>query len=424
MPKRIAMFALFLLISLLFFLFSPTPEQKESPPLRLAHDKGSLPRFHQAFEIQALRAEEATGHRFVPLASQTTDLFISRMRANLPTKEAPEFFTWWAGNRVLDLVEKGLVADLTHLWDKHQAHYPDSIRHSYTQNGRVYGFPYSVEYWPIWYNKEIFNRLGLSPPQTWEAFIAICETLKANGIPPLLSSLQLSWYATIWFSQLLMGEDPLFYAGLHDHAAPYRDPRVRHAMEIWKDMLEKEYFTPPSTRMFTNGAHLWREEAFAMVLCGSWYPSAVLMDQGVDGNHIGVFILPPHNPQASKSLMMESGPLFIAAQAPQRKTAESLADWWMDTEGSLLFSQSLDTFSANRNVDQGHLPEFRKALLSRLEQDRPQIQLRFWEAAPRPILEPVTEILARFMLHPESLETTMENLISLPEYKAQNQVLP
>lgn len=397
----------------LFFFQTPVKEKKESP-LILAHDKGSLPRFQKAFENQASGAKMATGQIFIPVSSQTTDLFISQMGANLPTQKAPALFTWWSGSRVADLVEKGLVQDLTQLWDRHKDSYPAAIRLSYTQEDRIYGFPYSVEYWPVWYNKAIFERLNLRPPQSWEAFIEICEILKKEGIPPLLSSLQLSWYATIWFSQLLMNEDPEFYMQLCHEKECYSDPRIEKIMSLWQDMLQKEYFTPPSTRMFTNGGHLWREEAFAMVLCGSWYPSAILMDQGVEEKEIGVFLLPSHNPLTQKNLMMETGALFIAAHAPERERAEHLADWWMGSEGSLLFSRSLETFSANQDIDTSHLPEFRKALLIHMENGNIRMLPRFWEAAPGHLLQPVTEILSRFILHPDSLEVTLENLSHLP----------
>ncbi|TWI73080.1 multiple sugar transport system substrate-binding protein [Desulfobotulus alkaliphilus] len=410
---RISTFITLVFLVFSFALLLKSPEQEDSPPLVLTHDKGTLPRFHSAFETQAAAAEKKTGIRFKPVSSHTTDLFISRMEANLPTKEAPALFTWWQGDRVRDLVEKNLVADLTELWDRHAAYYPPSIRQSYTRENRVYGFPYSIEYWPIWYNKKIFERLELDIPETWEDFIKICETLKKNGIPPILSSLQHSWYATIWFSQLLMGEDPDAYLAFCRNC--FRDQRVINVLSLWQDMIKKEYFTPTSTRMFTNGGHLWKEEAFAMVLCGSWYPSAILMDQGVPEKDIGVFILPPHNPDARASLMMESGALFVAAHSPQRQKATILADWWMGPEGSLAFSRSLNTFSANTQVDTSHLDDFRQVLIQKLYHQEPMILPRFWEAASGELLQPLTDILSRFMMNPDLLEETLEELRLLQE---------
>ncbi|WP_246052157.1 ABC transporter substrate-binding protein [Desulfobotulus mexicanus] len=405
---RITTFIILTFIVFSFAFFLKSPEQEDLPPLLLTHDKGTLPKFHRAFESQAKKAEKATGIRFTAVSSHTTDLFISRTVANLPTREAPALFSWWHGDRVRDLVEKNLVTDLSELWERHAEYYPPSIRQSYTHENKVYGFPYSIEYWPIWYNKKIFERLDLEIPETWEDFIKICETLKKNGITPILSSLQHSWYATIWFSQLLMGEDPDYYLQFCRNC--FKDQKVRKAMTIWQDMIKKEYFTSTSTRMFTNGGHLWKEEAFGMVLCGSWYPSAILMAQGVAEENIGVFILPSHNPDARVSLMMETGAIFVAANNPQRDKATIIADWWMGPEGSLEFSKALNTFSANSHVDTSHLPEFRQKFLKQLDNQKPMVLPRFWETAPGEILQPVTDILARFMMNPDNLEETLEQL--------------
>ncbi|MCW7752607.1 extracellular solute-binding protein [Desulfobotulus sp. H1] len=423
MQKRILIPAFFFLCLYSLFLFQHTPEEIK-PTLTLAHDKGSLPRFQQAFVNQAVVAEKRTGHRFIPTDSQTTDLFISRMEANLPTSKAPALFTWWTGSRADDLLKKGVIADISHIWNKHRQHYPEFIRESYTRDGRMYGFPYSIEYWPIWYNRDIFDRLGLQAPTTWEEFIEICEMLKTEGITPLLSSLQFSWYATIWFSQLIMGEDPEFYTDLHNNTHDYSDARIRKAMETWQYMLLRGYFTPPSTRMFTNGAHLWNTEAFAMVLCGSWYPSMVLIDQGVPEESIGMFLLPPRNPVAGFSLMMETGPIFTASHSQEREQADAIADWWMGTEGSLLFSQSMGTFSANRNVETTHLPNFRQQLLYHMEKKNPHILPRFWESAPGPLLQPVTDILSHFIMDPDHLELTLEKLALLQNDLSRSMPLP
>ena len=389
---------------------SGAPEADPEAKITLAHDKGNLPGFQRHFEIQGQKAKQAAGVGFEPVAYHNTDLFVHQMNASLPTRDAPELFTWWSTYRVKRLVEKDLVADLTHIWDKHGDDYPRAIREAYTLNGRVYGFPYSVEYWPVWYNKRLFERLNIKRPETWNEFIRACQVLKANGIPPILSSLQLKWYTFVWFEELVIGEDPDFYRQLCRGTASYSDPRLRKALLLWRDMIDQGYFSDPSTHMFTNAGHLWNNEKFGMVLCGSWYYSTVLLDQGVDRETIGVFILPSHNPTAGKNIVMESGPILTAKNAAEKATAEKIVDWWMGPEGNTHFSKVFQSYSANKRAGTSHLHPAKQELLAAIRGENYRILNRYWEATPSPIVDKAVNLFARFILNPEEMDAVIEEL--------------
>ncbi len=381
----------------------------------LAHDKGNIPSFQFYFEQQGQKARQDTGFGFTPVSSQTTDLYINRMKASLPTENAPGLFTWWSTRRVEELVERGLVSDLTHLWEKHDSHYPREVRDAYTIDGKVYGFPYSIEYWPIWYNKKIFDRLGIREPETWDDFIEICDVLKTASIDPILTSLQYDWYALMWFAQLIIGEDPDFYRRLCSGEASHADPVVEEALRVYADMIRQGYFSSPSANMFTNAGYLWNNERFGMVLAGSWYYSTVLVDQNVDEETIGVFILPARNPSGGKHIMMESGPIFTAKHSRNREQAEIVADWWMGPEGNSHFSQLFGSFSANKSVDSSYLAPERQKLLSLIKKENCGIVNRYWEAAPIPVVNAAMEALSHFMVNPDTMENVITALVDAEE---------
>lgn len=234
----------------------------------LAHDKGNIPLFQENFLKQGEMARKAIGVGIRPVPSVTPDLYWHQMMANLPTDQAPEMFVWWSTFRARELVEHGFVTDLTALWDKYADDYAPEIREAFTVNGRVYGFPYVVEYWPVWYNKRIFKRLGLKAPTTWNEFIAVCERLKKAKVTPILCSLQNNWPAFIWFEEMIIGEDPDLYQDLCLGRVKYTDPRVVKACMVWKEMIDKGYFTDPSVNMLTNAGYLWNNEVYGMALCG------------------------------------------------------------------------------------------------------------------------------------------------------------
>ncbi|MFW6284203.1 MAG: ABC transporter substrate-binding protein [Desulfosalsimonas sp.] len=414
----IVLVCLALAFAVIFYRFAAqqNPDaQRTGSRLVLAHDKGNMPLFDQSFSRQGKKAQSEISTGFIPVASAGTDLYISQMKARLPTSRAPALFTWWSAWRVKELVDKDLVSDLTHIWDRYADEYPQEIRDAYTIDGKVYGFPYSVEYWPIWYNKPLFEKLGIKEPETWEEFMAACRKLKAASVPPVAASLQMKWYACMWFAALVMGEDPLLYEQLCNGEVRYTDARVKKAMTIWADMIGKGYFTEPSLNLFTNGGHLWNNDAFGMVLCGSWYYSTILRRQGVKKADIGVFILPPHNPAAQKSIMMESGPVLTAANSPHRKQAEAIADWWMSEQGSRDFAKTFQSYSANRKIGAGHLQPVRQKLLSAIKKEECRIVNRYWEATPAPIVDAAQENFTRFILDPGDKDTVLARMDSIAQ---------
>lgn len=376
----------------------------------LTHDKGWLPTYQENFVKQADMIRSRLGIDMEVIPSDTTDLYVHQMKANLPTEQAPDLFAWWSSFRVRELVDQGLVADLTHLWEIHQSDYPEPLKKAFTIDGRTYGFPYGLDYWPVWYNKEIFSRLGLDVPETWEEFILICDTLKGAGITPLISSVQYEWPAFIWFEEMIIGEDPDLYEALCRGSAKYTDPAVVKALGVWQGMIQKGYFTDPSANMMSNGGYLWRQEEYAMALCGTWYYANVLTAQDVAPENIGAFILPSHNPEAGKNVIFETGPIFIAQNAANIEAAEKVADWWMGREGNEHFARMHKTYPGNQEVDTSYLPPVKEKLISTIRSEEYRILNRYWEATPANICSAAVDGFGEFMLNPAALAGILQGI--------------
>lgn len=89
-----------------------------------------------------------------------------------------------------------------------------------------YGLPFKVaNQSALWYRKDVFDRLGLSPPATWSSWLDVNDTLIANGIAPLAVGAGDGWPLTAFFANVLRGCHPYAYEQL---ARP--DPRP----ELWE----------------------------------------------------------------------------------------------------------------------------------------------------------------------------------------------
>ena len=87
-------------------------------------------------------------------------------------------------------IQDGLVTDLapyieneTLKFDNYEDILP-SLREAATIDGKIYGMPFNKSTEVIWYNKTLFNELGLKAPTSYDELVQVAKTIKEKkGIP-------------------------------------------------------------------------------------------------------------------------------------------------------------------------------------------------------------------------------------------------
>jgi len=394
---------------------------EEKAELIIMHDKSGSPSWGPHFDAMSLASEKAIGIGFTNNAFPATDIYMSQIRSSLVTKEAPNLFTWWSTYRMKELADKDVLADLSSLWDKHESEFGTDLRNAFTFDGEAYGFPINSEYWVVWYNTEVFQKYGLSAPDTWDEFIEICETFKANDVTPMMSTVEGRWPTFIMFEEMIVGEDPDLYIDLCEGRVKYSDPRVRKAFEKWGDLIRKGYFTEPGYDVWAGGARDFNLGDVGMALFGTWYYGATLTANGVPEENIGAFILPSHNPKAGKNVILEVGPMLVSKNAANMEDTLKLADFWMSPEGNAVFAKSLKSYPANPKSNADFLPQVKVDIFNKIGDENYRLINRYWEATPTPICEVAVDEFARFIINPDSLDEVLANLDKVAdEYWANN----
>jgi ABC-type glycerol-3-phosphate transport system substrate-binding protein len=396
-------------------------EMAEEKEIILMHDKGGVPNFQPFYEATTMKTEAAIGVGFTATPFPSTDVFQQAVRSALPTQEPPDLFTWWSTYRAKQLYDQDLLADTTAIWDKYKDEYPPGIRDAFSFDGKVFGISTGLEYWPVYYNKDVFADLGLSIPETWDDFIEICDTLVANDIAPLMQSVQDRWPTFIMFEEMLIGEDPDIYVDLCEGKIKFSHPRVVNAFEVWRDMIEKGYFTEPSTNLFSDAPRLFNEGKIAMGVFGTWYYTSVLVANGVPEDKIGLFILPSHNDDAGKNIVLELSPLFVSANTQSMDRVMQIADWYMSAEGSSFWASQVTAYPANKNADTGYMPAIKGELLDTILDENYRVLNRYWEATPSEICEVAVDKFAEFVMNPDQLDKIIMDLDKVADaYWAKN----
>ena len=130
----------------------------------------------------------------------------------------------------------------------------------------------------IFYNKKIFNDLGIQPPTTWEEFLAACEKIKAANITPIVAGNKDLWPAGNWIGHLIsrvVGEQA--YSDALQLKQPFNSPDFVTAYGYVKQLWDKGYINDSVNAIADNeGDMMFFNGQAAMHPIGSWLvPTAV-----------------------------------------------------------------------------------------------------------------------------------------------------
>ncbi len=386
---------------------------QEGTTLRFAHDK--VP-WDELYQEMSQMAAEATGIslEITPFADTTS--YQQTILSSLPTDEAPDIFTWWSGFRMEDLYESGNLLDVTSVWQQavQDGNLPESLAEAFTFDGKQYGVPNHVAYWPTFYNKKVFDDNGLTPPTTWDELMAAADTLKGAGVTPFYATIDGRWPSFIWFEELLIRTNPDFYVDLTQGRKSYTDPVVTGAMETWRSMLEKGYFTALDIPMDTNAAGMFANGEIAMFQIGTWFQQQFIDAGMTPGEDFDAFVLPNVNPDLKENvIVVEAGPFAIPARAANAEKSVEFFNWWVTPEAQSAWASKLGDAPANPKAKSEN-PILAK-LISTLGEQKYRFIQRYWEASPAPIVESAVDELGRFMLNPDEAEEVLETIQGLAQ---------
>ena len=193
---------------------------------------------------------------------------------NWLTSAPPDVVFWFAGTRMRQFVDLGLLQDVSALFTesvKSELH-PAAID-LVTFNGRQYGVPYAHYHLGLFFRRDLFERAGVSiPPADWAALLAACEKLKATDIAPIAIGTKDLWPAAAWFDYLdLRINGYRFHMDLMQGKIAYTDARVRAIFAKWRELLDRRCFVPhhASVKWQESQALLYQGRA-GMMLIGNY----------------------------------------------------------------------------------------------------------------------------------------------------------
>ena len=330
---------------------------------------------------------------------------------NLVAKDEPsDVVASFIVGHLRSYVEQGLIADISDLWAEQgwDDVFPASVKELVTVDGKQYFVPLAAQWNPIWYRADIFEEVGLTPPQSWAEMLTTCQTLHEAGYIPITVS-AVGWNPPLarWFTILNMRlNGAAFHEALMRGEESYEDPRVRAVFEHWAEMLDHNCFPEKQLIGYGVAANQIYDGEAAMYNLGEW-----LSESYADGlpDTFDFFNFPMLNPDVTQGEIVHMYGAFMPAQAQNPEAARDFLAFLGSADSLSTRQETLNQLVLNLNVEHSsYSPAYQKGLVFVAEAEH-MTQLFEFNTHPDIALKGLTEF-ARFYPNPAAIDIVIANL--------------
>lgn len=148
-------------------------------------------------------------------------------------------------------------------------------------NGHYYIMPFNNNIFGWWYNVDMFEKHGWTPPKTYDELLTLCEKIKKAGIAPITFQGKYPQYMLQGFFfpwAISAGGLQGYYAAENLKPGAWKAPAFLKAAEMIAELRDKGYFQKGAMGM----SHTESQMEFvlgraAMIPCGTWLGSEMKM---------------------------------------------------------------------------------------------------------------------------------------------------
>ncbi|MDO5662705.1 MAG: extracellular solute-binding protein [Brachybacterium sp.] len=204
------------------------------------------------------------------------DAYKERIRTAVGAGNAPTLIFGWGGGTLADYVDNDAVVELTGQVEELNAQVIESV----AAGGEVEGSVYAVatgDTQPVvlYYNTEMFDEHGVTPPTTWDELTEAISTFQDEGITPIALAGSSVWPELMYIQYLTdrIGGEDVFQRVQDNEPDAWSDPAIESALEHIIELVDSGAFGDGFTSVVADGgadAALVHTGRAAMILQGSW----------------------------------------------------------------------------------------------------------------------------------------------------------
>ncbi|MFF7646247.1 extracellular solute-binding protein [Streptomyces canus] len=232
------------------------------------------------------------------------DAYKTKIKTAIGAGRAPTVIWGWGGGTLRTYVEAGQVEDLTPWFEEHaeikKGLFPSSFAAA-TVDGKIYAMPCeAVQPIILYYNRKVFEQVGVKPPHSWDDIMALVPRFNAKGIAPFALGGQSRWTNMMWLEFLFdrIGGSEVFQAIVDGEKNAWSDPAAITALAKVQELVKAQGFVKGFSSITADSnadqALLYTGRA-AMMLHGAWSYGIQQADGGdfVPSGGLGYMTFPP-----------------------------------------------------------------------------------------------------------------------------------
>ncbi|GAB3600453.1 ABC transporter substrate-binding protein [Microbacterium tumbae] len=234
-------------------------------------------------------------------------------------------------------------------------------------DGLVYAVPQGIQTAQVFYNKGIFDDLGLEVPTTWDEFLQVSETIKDSGTAPIVipgaAAAQIALAGEVLGNARRGGNafTDAFVAGDESLTSPDGVASIALMQEIEPYLIDNvtSVTLDEAVTIFATGMA-------AMFPSGTWQVSS-FENLGATDLEYGTFDVPagPGWPAEPATVAYADGGWALSARSEHPEEAAELLNWLASAEYFQAYSNTMSTIPPRDGVelDDEHVSEMYERFL-------------------------------------------------------------
>ncbi|MDM5328979.1 extracellular solute-binding protein [Neobacillus sp. CF12] len=271
------------------------------------------------------------------------------LKARIARGDSPDLFITYPIEQDYKVrAEKGYLLDLSN--EPFIKNIQPTIQNRYLINGKMYGAALTQNAVGVLYNKDHFEELNLSVPNSWNSFVQVLKELKSNGKTALVMPNKDVNQASIFNLNLVANEFETSYWE-KDEFSIVSDPRWRKISE--KTLTVLSYVQPNSfedsyyevNEKFANGEG-------SMYIMGTW--ALTMIEKSNPYLNYGIFPFPVSNQTDQNVLGGVDIGFAISADTKHPEEAKAFLAFLISKENAQRISSFEGSISAVKGVTNTH----------------------------------------------------------------------
>lgn len=265
--------------------------------------------------------------------------YLPQLQTALASGDQPEIIMGTPA-QTPDIIEQGFAADLTENEVIKGLNLPSGDLGNASSNGRVYGFPIDFKTWGVFYNKDIYEELGLSEPKTHTELLENCQKIADAGMDPWVNAYSDAVFPAIemrnyvWTKGIENGDFDMFENIMNGTKKVYEYDCFREGLENWAKRMQWMRDDALSNDQ-TAALEVFASGQAAQMFFGSWgIGDLESMIAGTDFRY-GFFIEPIDDEGSAKMNVQVDQNFMVNPNAENYDIALEFMEYWMvDGAGS------------------------------------------------------------------------------------------